>query len=115
MTNKPIIEAQNVKSLKISVVRVFKASFNDTYWLEDFTVNLNELQKDELAWFDPYNGRGNKNATRIAVAYCSDEKLVILEKTGDEIKKQESTNGVDAIISEDFDEYTFIAAHISMQ
>ena len=115
MIIKPTIEAEKVKRLRITVVRVFKASFNDTYWIEEFCINLDSLDKEELTWFDPYNGKSKKNTTRVAVAYCSDERIKILEKSGDEIKEQESQSGIDCIVSEDYDENTFIAAHISMQ
>ena len=115
MTDKPVIETKTVKRLKITVVRVFKASFNDTYWLEDFYVDLDSLDKEKLTWFDPYNKKGLKNTTRVAVSYCSDEKIIILVESDGEVKEQTSERGIDCIVSEDYDENTFIAAHISMQ
>lgn len=115
MTNKPIIETTSIKSLKITVVRVFRASFNDTYWLEDFTVNLDGLDKENLTWFDPYNKRNAKNSTRVALSYCSDEEFIMLEDTDGVIKEHKTKIPHDCIISEDYDENTLIAAHISMK
>ena len=115
MADKPVIETKTVKRLNITVARVFKASFNDTYWFEDFYVDLDSLDKEKLTWFDPYNKKGLKNTTRVAVSYCSDDKIVILVESDGEVKEQTSERGIDCIVSEDYDENTFIAAHISMQ
>ena len=115
MTNKPIIKAVKVKKIRIVIQYVFRANFNDTYWLEEKTINLNELDREKLTWFDPYNGKSKQNATRVAVSYCSDEKIVILEESDGDTKEQTSERGIDCVVSEDYDENTFIAAHISMQ
>ena len=115
MFDKPIIETVNYKSLLITVQQVFKASFNDTYWIEEKSINLDGLDREKLTWFDHYNGNSKQNTTLIAVAYCSDEKFVILEKQGDTVKEHETQSGMTCIISEDFNEYTLLASHIEMR
>ena len=60
------------------------ANFNDTYWLEEIMVDLNELRdKQELIWFDPFNGRSKENNTLVAISYASDDEFYMpLAKTG---------------------------------
>lgn len=113
MTNKPVIETVKVKKIRITVQYVFRANFNDTYWLEENTINLDELDRNNLTWFDPYNGRSNINNTLIAIAYCSDEKMIVLEKCGDKIKENEIKYPYEHILCEDFNDSMMLAAHIS--
>ena len=113
MTIKPIIETVKIKKIRIVIQYVFRASFNDTYWLEEKTINLNELDREKLTWFDPYNGRSNINDTLIAIYYCSDEKMIVLEKRGDKIKENEVKSPYEHILCEDFDDSKMLAAHIA--
>ena len=115
MNDRLIINTSKKRTVKVVIQYVFRANFNDTYWLEEKTINLNELDREKLTWFDPYNGKSKQNATRVAVSYCSDEKIVILEESDGDTKEQTSERGIDCVVSEDYDENTFIAAHISMQ
>lgn len=112
MTNKPVIETVKVKKIRITVQYVFRANFNDTYWLEENTINLDELDRDSLTWFDPYNGKSNINNTLIAIAYCSDEKMIILEKCDDKIKETEIKYPDEYILCEDYNESMLLASHI---
>ena len=115
MTRKPIIETNKVKKLLVTVQNVFRANFNDTYWLEERVIELDELDRENLTWFDPYFGRSNVNDTLIAIAYCSDEKLIILEKRNDTIKEVSTSKISDCIFCEDFNEYMMLASHIRMK
>ena len=113
MTNKPIIKAVKVKKIRIVIQYVFRANFNDTYWLEEKTINLNELDREKLTWFDPYNDRSNINNTLVAISYCDDEKMIVLEKCGDIIKENEVKYPYEHILCEDFDDSKMLAAHIA--
>ena len=99
MEQKPIIEIKKRTKLKITVAYVFKANFNDTYWLEEFSIDLNGLKdKTELVWFDPYNGRNQASDVLVAVANASDEKFILLEKRKGEIKRFETELPVEHIV-----------------
>lgn len=115
MTRTPIIEAVKVKKLLVTVQNVFRASFNDTYWLEEKIIELDEIDRDNLTWFDPYLGRSKINDTLIAIVYCSDEKLIILEKRNDTIKEVVASEISDCIFCEDYNEYMLLASHIRMK
>lgn len=112
--NQPIIETVNVKNISIVIQNVFKANFNDTYWLEEVKIDLDTLDRDALTWFDPFHGRSNHNQITVAIAYCSDEKFVILEKNGDNIKEYETKSPFECIISEDHNDSMLLAAHLHL-
>ena len=112
MQNKPIIKTKKVKSIKVTIQYVFRANFNDTYWLEEIIIDLNELkEKQELVWFDPFNGRSKENNTLVAISYASDDKFVILEKTNDTIAEKEIKRASEYILCEDYDKSMLIASH----
>ena len=113
MTRKPIFDYHDAKRITISVENVFKANFNDTYFIESFTIELDELDRENLVWFDPYKGYSKIGNTHIAIAYCSDEEMLILVKCGDEIKEERAKRAHYCIVSEDNNEHTLLAAHIS--
>ena len=115
MENKPFIETERAKHLRVTIQYVFRASFNDTYWLEELEIDLDKLKGDSLSWFDPYNGRSKRSDTQIALALCTDDKYVILEKRGDKLQKNERGIWDEHIICEDYDESMLIAAHIKIR
>ncbi len=112
MIERPIIEAVKVKSLLLTVQYVFTANFNDTYWLEEKRIMLDELDKDALRWFDPYNGRNQNGSVQIAIAYCSDDKFTVLQNIDGNITEIETKIPMDCILCENFDEGRLIAVHI---
>ena len=115
MLNKPIIETARAKSLKVTIQYVFRANFNDTYWLEEIIIDLNELKdQQELVWFDPFNGRSKVNDTLVAISYVSDEKFVILEKKKEVVVQKEIEKISEYIACENYDESMLIASHISL-
>lgn len=112
MENKPIIKTKKVKSIKVTIQYVFKANFNDTYWLEEIIIDLNELRdKRELVWFDPFNGRSKENNTLIAISYVSDSKFVVLEKKNGEVVEKEIKGISEYILCEDYDGSMMLASH----
>jgi len=113
--DKPIIQTTKIKSLSVVVQYVFRASFNDTYWLEEKIINLDDLDRDKLTWFDPYNGRSNIGDTLVSLSYCSDDKFIILEKRNGVIKEITTENYLTCIICEDFDDDKLLAAHINIK
>ena len=115
MLNKPIIEATKIKRIKVTIQYVFRANFNDTYWLEEMMIDLNELKNSqEWIWFDPFNGRSKENDTLVAIFYVSDDKFVVLEKKKDVVTKKEIENISEHILCEDYDESMLLAAHIGL-
>ena len=109
---RPTIEVNKAKRLRICVEYVFRASFNDTYFLEEHTIDLNDLDKNQLTWFDPFCGRNEKNDLTVAVSYCSDNELIVWEKKNGEIKKLPKSRSYTAC--EDFDDSKMLAAHINI-
>lgn len=101
-------------NVKISVMHVFRANFNDTYWLDERIITPEEINTGELYWFDPYLGRSKTNDTMVAIAECTDERLVVLTKQSEKIKKTDYEPHVKHIICEDFDSSVFLAAHIRL-
>ncbi|MBQ8432221.1 MAG: hypothetical protein IJX28_04995 [Clostridia bacterium] len=99
----------------ITIQYVFRASFNDTMYLEEKSLPLEELDREQLTWFDPFYGRSNRNEIQVAVAYCSDDKLVLLQKEGDKIQEQEASFGRECILCEDYNESMLLAAHIRVR
>jgi hypothetical protein len=113
--DQPIIETTKRKRISITVEYVFKANFNDTYWLEKSDYNLEELDKENLTWIDPYNGRSKTNSTQIALAYCSDEKFVILKKESGIIKAEEDSVLCGSILCEDYNESMLLSARVDVR
>ncbi|MBE6632832.1 MAG: hypothetical protein E7620_00660 [Ruminococcaceae bacterium] len=100
------------KYLELTIEYVFKANFNDSYYLETLYLDLDDLIKDEFVWIDPYHKRSKLNDTLIAVKYVSDEEYVILQKQGESIQEFRSPIDSVFICSEDFDQSGLLASHI---
>ena len=113
--NQPIIETAKRKKLSITVEYVFKANFNDTYWLEKSDFDFEHLDRDKLTWIDPYNGRSKTNGMQIALAYCSDEKFVILKKENGVITSEEASVLWGCILCEDYNESLLLSARIDVR
>ena len=112
MIERPVIDTDRARSLKITVEQVFRANFNDTYWLEEREIPIDSIDRERLAWFDPYLDRSRIGNTAIAVAYCSDDRLVILERVDDRVNEIESGVLAECILCEDFDESCLLSARI---
>ena len=115
MIDKLIIESKKIKKVIVTIQYVFRANFNDTYWLEEMIINLDELDKETLTWFDPYKGRSKINNTLVAIAYVSDEKFIILEKKDNVISEHEKEIYLDYIACEDYDSSVLLASHIRIR
>lgn len=55
--------------LEITIEYIYKANFNDSYYLETNYIKLDDFAKDELLWINPYNGRSKRNDTLIAIKH----------------------------------------------
>ena len=115
MTDKPIIETKKRKRLSVTVEYVFRANFNDTYWLEQLEFDFDRLDREKLTWIDPYNGRSKTNSTLVALSYCSDEKFVILKKENGVITEEEASVLCGCILCEDYDESLLLSARIDVR
>ena len=111
---KPTIETTKYKSLLITVENVFKANFNDSYWLCEKSISLDELNRDELVWFDPYLGKSDVKV-EIALSYCSDERFVILEKRDDKTVEHVIRSYSQHIVCDDAGVHMLIAAHVELR
>lgn len=114
MTDKPIIETTKRTRLSIIVEYVFRANFNDTYWLEKMDFDFEKLDRDHLTWIDPYNGRSKIGNTKIALSYCSDDRFVILIKENGVITEEERTATFDCILCEDYDDSLLLSARVTV-
>jgi hypothetical protein len=115
MTNEVIINTNKFKKIHITIQYVFRANFNDTYWLEEIEINLDELNKEKLQWFDPYNKRSKINNTLVAIKYVSNDNFIIYEKKDDKIIEHDTINYSDCIIVEDYDNSKLLAAHLRVK
>ena len=114
MDDKPVIEVTQKRSVSYQIMYVHKANFNDTYYLEKYKFDVNEIPKDRLIWIDPFFGRSKINNTLVAIKYISDDEIIILEKQNDIIKEHQADIIMDIIICEDFDNSRLLACHISL-
>ncbi len=115
MTDRPIIETTKRKRLSVTVEYVFRANFNDTYWLEKMDFDLERLGGEKLTWIDPYNGRSKSGSTRIALSYCSDDRFVILKKENGVIAEEQCAVISGCILCEDYDESLLLSARIDVR
>ena len=115
MNNEVIIHTNKFKKIHVTIQYVFRASFNDTYWLEEMEFNFDELNKEKLHWFDPYNKRSKINNTLVAIKYVSNDNFIILEKKDDKIIEHNNINYIDCIIVEDYDDSKLLAAHLRLE
>ena len=101
------------KYLSIAIQHVFRGNFNDTYYLENQYVDLDEFKKEEPKWIDPFNGRSKIGNTLISLKNITTKNCLILEKKNNIIKEETVEYGRLYIICEDFDSSTMLAAHIT--
>lgn len=111
---KPINESTKDLVVKVEVMNVHKANFNDTYYLETLTIDLTSLNMNELTWFDPYLGKSKINDTEVAIYRWNDEEITILEKTNGEIIEHTHDIIMDCVLTEDVDKSVFLASHIRL-
>lgn len=112
MRERTIIKAKKRTGLLATIQYVFRANFNDTYWLEERTINFDDINDKELIWFDPFYGRSKINDTLIAISYADDEKFVVLEKKGEVVREHVMKDNFDYILCEDFDSNVMLAMHL---
>ena len=101
-------------NVEITVEYAFRANFNDSYYLETFNTSLNDIDKEELKWIDPYNGRSKLSNTSIAIKDCSDAEYTILENIDGVIRETKTPLHSSYICSEDYDKSMLLAAHIKI-
>lgn len=101
--------------LELTIQYVFKANFNDSYYLETVCIELKDLEKDDLVWIDPFCGRSKINNTSIAVKSYSDKEYIIFKKQGDKIQEFKHPINFTLICSEDFNDSLLLASHITFR
>ncbi len=112
LLEKPNISTNKIKSIRISVEYVFRADFNDTYWLDEIIIDIDRIYKDKLSWFDPFCGKSKINDTCVAILEISDEKIVALQRKNGEITKIEAQSYVGITVCEDYDSSRLLSARI---
>lgn len=113
MDVKPRIDSAVGDKLVITVQYVFRANFNDSYFLDSYEINIDELSREGLYWFDPYFGRSKKGTTRVALAAVGKDYFTFLKDEGGKITKEKLELYMDFIVCEDYDESMMLAAHIT--
>ena len=114
MDAKPRINIETSDKLVITVQYVFRANFNDSYFLESHDMDISSLSRDELYWFDPFFGRSKKSATRVALASISKEHFTFISDNDGKITEETLPTYCDFIVSEDFDDSLLLASHIRL-
>jgi hypothetical protein len=102
------------KYLYITVEYVFRANFNDTYYLETVNFPIDELVKGEPVWIDPYNGRSKSGNTQIAIGKTCDGVFIVTEKKGDTTMEKPLSLGSEHICCEDYDSSMLLSARIGL-
>ena len=115
MERKPILDCTPGDKLVISVEYVFRANFNDSYYLETHEIDINSLSRDELYWFDPYFGRSKIGTSRVALVEYSKESFTFIEKNSKKTKEQRLDPYMTFISCEDYDDSMLLAAHIRIE
>ena len=116
MENKVVITANKIKKVVCVVQHVYRANFNDTYYLDEVVIDLDSLRNDdELFYFDPFMGRSKINDTMVAISFVSDEEFSIVIKKNNEIKTKTTNSFLDIVLTEPFDDSVFLAAHINLR
>ncbi len=108
------METNKFKSLRLQIISVAKANFNDTYYIETKYINLNDILSDELVWIDPYNGRSRINNTLIAINSINDGEIIFLEKKDGKVVEKKNEINSEYICCEEFDKNFLLASHIDL-
>ena len=112
---KPIIKVKENRCAMVNIMYVFRANFNDTFYIDEIVIDLNKLNNESLYWFDPFNNKSKENNTLVAISYCDDNKMIILEKKDNQIKEHKVTFIKECILCEDYDSSRLLASHISLR
>ena len=115
MERKPILDSADGDKLVITVEYVFRANFNDSYYLETHEIDINTLSRDELYWFDPYFGRSKIGTSRVALVEYSKENFTFIENEGGKVREQKLEPYMTFIVCEDYDSSMLLAAHIRIE
>ena len=110
----PEFEEAERYNISVTIMYVFRANFNDTYYLDKKIIEISSLENKELVWFDPYFGRTKTNV-RFAIAGFKNNNLIIYElnEKGEYIEHIQEPY-MDCIFCEDYDASMLIASHVSM-
>lgn len=109
-----MIKLSDYKYLSITVEYVFKANFNDTYYLETNYFDIDNLRGNEPLWIDPYNGKSKIGNTEIALGDFFDEEFIIFEKKNGTIKENRKCLGMEHICCEDYNDSMLLSARIGL-
>lgn len=112
MRRKPAFYKSPFDTLVISVQYVFRANFNDTYFIDSREISIDELSRDEIYWFDPFLGKSKLGKARVALVGCGKEHFRMQSTDGENISERRLDSYLDFIVSEDYDESRMLAAHI---
>ena len=114
MQKKTKITCKKYAKLHIFVTYVFRGNFNDEMYLCEKDIFLDELDGQELVWFDPYLGKSKVNDTRIAITRVTKTGAsYLIERTGE--IKEEKIALYGSTFAEDFDESRLLAAHLQLR
>lgn len=108
-----MISFKDYKYLAVSIERVFRASFNDTYYIETVYYEIDELLKKE-EWIDPYNGRSRVGDTQVCLGGVYEDGFVIFERKNGSVAEKKFPLGWEHICAEDYDSSTLLSARIGL-
>jgi hypothetical protein len=113
MSEKPTFKDAPFSVLHISVQYIFRANFNDAYFLDEYEIPIDTLPRDTLYWFDPYFGKSKRGVTRTALVAYGEDYFTMRSDEDGKITEQRLEPYMDFIVCEDYDETKMLAAHIS--
>ena len=100
-----------IKQINFNVFLVSRASFNDERLIAELALEVEELTKKPLQWFDLYLGKRPGNKTKIAFSHLDGDTLFMLCDDGDDIFVVEK-EGFMQYFADDYDKGHLISTQI---
>ena len=114
MDRKPIFENLMYDVLSVTVMYVFRANFNDTYYLDTMNIKIADLDRENLSWFDPFFGRSKISDKTVALSECNGRSFTVLLNENGKITEKKTEVPSDVIVCENYNDSMLLAAHITI-
>ena len=111
---KVLINTEKFKKIIINVMIVQKCNFNDTFYIADKEILIEEIKDSKITYFDPFLGKSANNKIKIAIACINDDAFYVIKDENNikEVIKQD--NFFEVVLTENNDGTTFLASHIRL-
>lgn len=110
---KCFVENPKGKYVHCNAVLVQNCNFNDEFYIESKTWQVEELDDQLLMWFDPYLGKYPKSDSKIAIAGVSGYDIYYIEEK-DGVKTAKTATISHDVGVEKYDDRQLIVARLSI-